>query len=85
MRPDLADDGVAEGNVGDEVAVHDVDVQPVGALGHGGAAGEAEGSEVGGEDGGGEFGGWGHDGGGWVDLMRWLFSMYCMRLAEAEV
>ena len=39
MRPDLADDGVAEGNVGDEVAVHDVDVQPVGALGHGGAAG----------------------------------------------
>ena len=29
VRTDLSDDGSAEGNVGHEVAVHDVDVQPV--------------------------------------------------------
>lgn len=32
MRPDLGDDGCAKGHVGDEVAVHDIDVQPIGAL-----------------------------------------------------
>ena len=63
VRPDLADDGVAEGDVGHEVPVHYVDVEPVGAGGDGGAAGGAEGGEVGGEDGGGDFGGGGHGGG----------------------
>ena len=43
------DDGGAEGNVGDELAVHDVEVQPVSA-GRGGARGLlAEAGEVGGE------------------------------------
>jgi hypothetical protein len=32
VRADLCDDGRAKGDVGDKVAVHDVDVQPVGAL-----------------------------------------------------
>ena len=63
VRPDLADDGVPEGYVGDEVSVHYVDVQPVGAGGDGGAAGGAEGGEVGGEDGWGDDGGGGHGGG----------------------
>ena len=63
VRSDLADDGVPEGDVGDEVSVHYVDVQPVGAGGDGGAAGGAEGGEVRGEDGGGDDGGGRHGGG----------------------
>lgn len=32
VRADVGDDGGADGHVGDEVAVHDVDMEPVGAL-----------------------------------------------------
>src|ERR1035437_7368509 len=47
--PDGGDDFGAEGNVGDEVAVHDVEVQPVGP-GAGGASGFlAKAGEIGGE------------------------------------
>ena len=43
------DDGGAEGNIGNELAVHDVEVQPVGP-GRGGAGGFlAEAGKVGGE------------------------------------
>ena len=41
MGSDLTDDGGTEGDVGHEVAVHYVDVQPVGAVGHGVGAGFA--------------------------------------------
>lgn len=56
VGPDFGDDGRAEGDVRDEVSVHDVDVQPVCALGNGGGAGEAEGGEISREDAGGYFG-----------------------------
>lgn len=32
MRPDLGNNGRAKGHVGDEVAVHDINVQPIGTL-----------------------------------------------------
>lgn len=53
MRADLGDDGGAEGDVGDKVAVHNVDMEPVRALVHLGRAFMAERAEVGAEDGGG--------------------------------
>lgn len=62
-RADLGDDGGAKGHVGDEVAVHDVDVQPVRALLHLEGALLAQGREVGAEDGGGDDGVRSHAGG----------------------
>lgn len=53
VRADLGDDGSAKCDVGDEVAVHDVDVEPVCALGYGAGAFFAQVGKVGGEDGGG--------------------------------
>jgi hypothetical protein len=49
---DLGYDGTSDGHVGDEVAVHDVDVEPVGALLHLTRAVMAKIGEVGAEDGG---------------------------------
>jgi len=56
MRADLGDDGGAKGHVGHKVAIHDVDVQPVGALVHLARALAAQAREVGAEDGGGDNG-----------------------------
>ena len=53
MRADLRNDGGAKGDIGDEVAIHDVDMEPVRALVHLGRAFMAERAEVGAEDGGG--------------------------------
>ena len=50
VTADLSDDGGAEGYVGDEVAIHYVDVQPVSATGYGAGAFVAEVCEVGGEN-----------------------------------
>lgn len=50
VLPDLGDNGCSEGHVRDEVAIHDIDVQPVGALCDGVGAGLTQGREVGGED-----------------------------------
>lgn len=47
---DLRDDGASDGHVGDEVAVHDVDMEPVGAFLHLLRAIMAEVCEVGAED-----------------------------------
>jgi len=64
VRADRGDDGRAKGDVGHEVPVHDVDVQPIGVVGDGLRAFGAEIAKVGGEDGGGDDGGGSHDGGG---------------------
>lgn len=53
----LGDDGATDGHIGDEVAVHDVDMEPVGALLHLLSAIMAEVCEVGAEDGRGNDGG----------------------------
>lgn len=53
MRTDLSDNGSSEGDVGDEVTVHDIDMEPVGPFFHLGRAFLAESSEIGAEDGGG--------------------------------
>ena len=68
VRPDLRDDGGAEGQVRDEVAVHDVDVHPVAAPFDAVAAAGAQAGKVGGEDGGRYDGGGGH--GGEAGLLR---------------
>lgn len=59
----LGDNGRAKGHVRDEVAVHDVDMQPIGTLVHLGRAFMAEAGEVGAEDGGGDNCGGRHGGG----------------------
>jgi hypothetical protein len=51
---DLGYDGAADGHIGHEVAVHNVDVQPVGALLHLLGAVMAQIGEVGAENGGGD-------------------------------
>lgn len=58
--PYFPHDAGAEGYVGNEVSVHDVNMQPVGVVGVDGvSAGFAEAAEVGGEDGGrDDCGGW---------------------------
>jgi hypothetical protein len=89
VRADLGDDGSAKCDVGDEVAVHDVDVEPVCALGYGAGAFFAQVGKVGGEDGGGDDGVGRHlvlilregslsGGMGWDALERG-----CVKLAEA--
>lgn len=60
---DLRDDGTPDGHVRHEVAVHDVDVEPVGALLHLLGAVMAQVGEVGAQDGGGDDGGRRHGGG----------------------
>lgn len=55
MRADLGHHWRAECDVGHKVTVHDVDVQPVGALGDFGRAFDAEGCEVCTEDRGGDY------------------------------
>lgn len=60
---DLRDDRASDGHVRDEVAIHDVDVQPVGTLLHFARAVMAEIGEVGAEDGGRDDGGGCHFGG----------------------
>jgi len=63
MRADLGDNGGSEGDVGDKVTVHDIDMEPVGPLGHLGRAFLAKGSEISAEDGGGyDRGGTHYDG-----------------------
>lgn len=63
VRADLGDDGGAEGDVGHEVPVHDVDVQPLRAvLFDGAGAFCTQVGEVGGEDGGRDDGGRRHGG-----------------------
>lgn len=52
MRTDLGDNGSSEGDVGNEVTIHDINVEPVRPLFHLGRAFLAEGSEIGAEDGG---------------------------------
>lgn len=64
MGANLGHDGGTKGHVGDEVAVHDVDVQPVGSLGNLGRAFAAQGAEVGTQDGGSNDSWRGH--GGWI-------------------
>lgn len=64
MRPDLGHDGGAKGHVGDEMAVHDVDMEPVGAAVHRHGAFCAEIGEVGAEDGGRDDRWWRHGGAG---------------------
>lgn len=59
---DLRDDGATNGHVGDEVAVHNVNMEPVGALLHLRSAVMAEVGEVGAENGRGNDGGRRHDG-----------------------
>jgi hypothetical protein len=59
----LRHDGTSDGHVRDEVAVHDVDVQPVGTLLHLAGAVMAEVGEVGAQDGGCDNGGGCHFGG----------------------
>ena len=63
-RPDLGDDGGAEGHVGYEVAVHDIDVDPVAAVAHDALAFGPELGEVRAQD------GWVDDGGGWWHRRR---------------
>lgn len=52
VRANLGDDGVAKGHIGHEMAVHNVDMKPVGAAVHGGCTFLAELGEVCAEDGG---------------------------------
>lgn len=58
---DLRDDRTADGHIRDEVTVHNVDVQPVGALLHLLGAVMAQIGEVGAENGGGDDSGRCHD------------------------
>lgn len=51
VRSDFRDDGSAKGHVGDEVAVHDIDVQPVRAFLHDAGAGISKSGEVAAENG----------------------------------
>lgn len=53
MRTDLGDNRSSEGDIGDKVTVHDIDMEPVGPLFHLGRAFLAESSEIGAENGGG--------------------------------
>lgn len=57
---DLRNDGASDGHVGDEVTIHDIDVEPVGALLHLLCAVMAEICEVGAEDRRGDDGGGSH-------------------------
>lgn len=59
---DLRNDGTSDGHVWDEVAVHDVDMEPVGTLLHLLCAVMAEICKVGAEDGRGDDGGRSHVG-----------------------
>lgn len=51
VGPDLGDDGSSEGDVGNEVAVHDVNMKPIGSLLDLGRAFAAQGREVRAENG----------------------------------
>lgn len=77
MRSNLCDHGRSKGHIGDEMTVHNVDVQPVGPAVHGDCAFGAELAKVGAEDGGGDYGGgchfcfwewWGGWEDGWTSL-----------------
>ncbi len=59
----MGDDRRAEGDVGDEMTVHDVEVDPVGAGGVDGGDLGAQPGEIGGQDGGGDAQGLNHGGG----------------------
>ena len=62
MRADLGDNGSSKGDIGDEMAIHDIDMEPVRPLGHFGRAFLAELREIGAEDGGSYNGGGAHSG-----------------------
>lgn len=64
MRTDLGDNGSSKGDVGNEMAIHDIDMEPVRPLVHLGRAFLAELREIGAEDGG-SYNGGGTHGGGW--------------------
>ena len=64
MRTDLGDNRSSKGDIGDEMAIHDIDMEPVGTLVHLGRAFLAELREIGAEDGGSYNGGGTHSGGG---------------------
>lgn len=60
MRPDLGHDGGAKGHVGDEMAVHDVDMEPIRAPFHRHGTFCTELCKVGAEDGGRDDRWWRH-------------------------
>lgn len=64
MRTDLGDNRSSKGDIGDEMAIHDIDMEPVGTLVHLGRAFLAELREIGAEDRGSYNGGGTHSGGG---------------------
>ena len=64
MRADLGDNGGSKSDVGDEMAIHDIDMKPVRPLGHFARAFLAELREIGAEDGGSYNGGGTHGGEG---------------------
>lgn len=82
MRADLGDDGGAKGDVGHEMAVHDVDVDPVAVVAHQVRAGIAQVGEVCGQDGGRDDGRRGHCGG--HDVQQCLYQQE-LNEVEAEV
>ena len=63
MRTDLGDNRSSKGDIGDEMAIHDIDMEPVGTLVHLGRAFLAELREIGAEDRGSYNGGGTHSGG----------------------
>lgn len=67
MGSDLGDDGRAKGHVGDEVAVHDIDVKPGRALLHDGGTGFSQSPKVGTQQRGSDDG-WRRHGGRSIDV-----------------
>lgn len=61
MRPNLRDHGGTKGHVWHEMAIHDIDVQPIGAPVHRVCTFGAQSGEIGAEDGGSDDGGGRHD------------------------